>query len=258
MLGQPSKAEIVFKAAIGSPLMRPDTQVIVRPGWYQIITPASKSASANEISLSVMPESQIDDVITQTRDLYKSLGVSFKWCVGPWTQPSDMDERLSQLTTVSWSARGMCCSRDLMITSPSDVTVEPMTEDNLDDFMYAFTNGWDLASEDGNAQRVQMMRALSLAGQPCRYFLARWEGAPAGTAGIILKEDCAYLTGGNVLTAFRGKGVYRALIKARLNVLESLGTEVIATHAREKTSAPILEKLGFETLFRYNLYQFDI
>jgi GNAT superfamily N-acetyltransferase len=80
-------------------------------------------------------------------------------------------------------------------------------------------------------------------------------GRAAGTASFFLGDDSAYLTGGNVLTEFRGKGIYRALIRARLDALQALSIPLATTHAREKTSAPILEKLGFETVFRYSIYE---
>ena len=42
------------------------------------------------------------------------------------------------------------------------------------------------------------------------------------------------------------KGVYRALLDARLTRAARLGITLATTQAREATSAPILEALGFE------------
>jgi hypothetical protein len=47
------------------------------------------------------------------------------------------------------------------------------------------------------------------------------------------------------------------LIAARLAFLRERGLEYAVTHAREATSAPMLEHLGFETLFRGACYQLD-
>jgi hypothetical protein len=53
-----------------------------------------------------------------------------------------------------------------------------------------------------------------------------------------------------VLPAARGRGAYRALVAARLAFLRARHVEYAVTQAREATSAPMLEHLGFETLFR--------
>ena len=61
-------------------------------------------------------------------------------------------------------------------------------------------------------------------------------------------ERSAYLVGGVVLPAFRGRGVYRALIAARLRHARAAGVAVVTTQARAATSAPILARLGFVAL----------
>lgn len=75
-----------------------------------------------------------------------------------------------------------------------------------------------------------------------------------GTAWLSLREDYAYLLGTQVFEAARGRGAYRALVAARLAFLRERGIDVAVTHAREATSAPMLEHLGFETLFRSRCY----
>jgi GNAT superfamily N-acetyltransferase len=60
-----------------------------------------------------------------------------------------------------------------------------------------------------------------------------------------------------VFDAHRGRGAYRALLAARLARLRALGIGLATTHAREHSSAPILERLGFETVFRHRVYQLD-
>jgi GNAT superfamily N-acetyltransferase len=65
-------------------------------------------------------------------------------------------------------------------------------------------------------------------------------------------NDAAYLIGGVVLPELRGRGVYRALVRARLEAVRGR-LSLATTHAREATSAPILERLGFRTAFRYSV-----
>jgi hypothetical protein len=51
--------------------------------------------------------------------------------------------------------------------------------------------------------------------------------------------------------------VYRSLVAARLAFLHERGVDYAVTQARESTSAPILEHLGFETLFRGRCHVID-
>jgi hypothetical protein len=66
-----------------------------------------------------------------------------------------------------------------------------------------------------------------------------------------------YLVGGNVLEPYRGRGIYRALIDVRLRDIAARGFTLATTQAREATSAPILERLGFETLYRGRVYKWQ-
>ena len=89
------------------------------------------------------------------------------------------------------------------------------------------------------------------------FFLARVAGEAAGTAGYITRSKSVYLVGGNVLERFRGRGLYRALLDVRLSRAAAAGFALATTQAREATSAPILETLGFETLYRAKIYKWS-
>ena len=84
--------------------------------------------------------------------------------------------------------------------------------------------------------------------------MARVDGAIVGTAGFVVKPQSAYLVGGNVLPRYRGRGLYRALVDHRIERIRAMGIRLATTQARESTSAPILEALGFETVYRSRMY----
>jgi len=67
-----------------------------------------------------------------------------------------------------------------------------------------------------------------------------WAGAVAGTVGL-------FLDGGATLPAARGRGAYRALVRARWDYAVELGTPMLAVHAQER-SRGILERCGFEVV----------
>lgn len=67
-----------------------------------------------------------------------------------------------------------------------------------------------------------------------------WGSAVAGPRGL-------YLAGGATLPEARGRGAYRALVRARWDYAAQLGTPALTVGAQE-TSRPILERLGFERI----------
>ena len=54
-----------------------------------------------------------------------------------------------------------------------------------------------------------------------------------------------YLAGGSTLPEARGRGCYRALVRARWDEAVALGLPGLAVQAQYKSSAPILRRLGF-------------
>jgi len=55
-----------------------------------------------------------------------------------------------------------------------------------------------------------------------------------------------YLIAGAVATWARGRGLYRALVRARWDFAVARGTPVLVTQADPQTSYPILKRIGFE------------
>lgn len=79
------------------------------------------------------------------------------------------------------------------------------------------------------------------------YFLGCWEGSPAGAGGYGLAGHVARFWGAAVVPDFRRRGVYRALVRARMADAASRGATLALVHADAQTSSPILGRLGFGT-----------
>ena len=75
--------------------------------------------------------------------------------------------------------------------------------------------------------------------------VAYLEGRPVGSAGITVAGRDGRLWGGGVLPEARGRGVYRAMLLARLEYGVANGTELALVKGRVDTSAPILRRAGF-------------
>jgi hypothetical protein len=250
-----TKVEEVFLAPVGAVLAAPDTRIIERDGWYQVITPSSPSTLANEVVWSRVDPAAADDIVRKTICEYAAHGLPFIWGVGPITEPAGFGEVLDRHGFVNYPIRGMAIEPATWTSaSPADIAIEPVTPENLHLYTEAFELGWNMKIAIPT-WHDDHLRALATG--RFHFFIARVDGALAGTAGFVIKPRSAYLTGGNVLPAFRGRRIYRAFIDCRLELLREMNVPLATTQAREATSAPILERLGFETVFRSRIYRLD-
>ena len=250
-----AKREACLRAPMGDELVRRDTRIIARPGWYQVVTPSAPGSVLNEIILSQVDASEAERVIDEAIALYRRTGHPTKWCVGSWTRPEDFGERLTRRGFSHWDVRGMGCDTTGVSVAAQRVAVEEVAEPGLDAYVAVEQHGWSLPASDAAVQREVYLAALHARPRRVHLFVARLGGAVVGTAGLVLREGYAYLLGAQVLESARGHGAYRALVMARLSFLRERGIGYAVTQAREATSAPILEHLGFETLYRSRCYR---
>jgi GNAT superfamily N-acetyltransferase len=82
---------------------------------------------------------------------------------------------------------------------------------------------------------------------PGRGFVALIDGRVVGTAYAAFGEAGVNLFGGSVLPEARGRGVYRALVRARWDTATARGTPALTVQAG-RMSRPICERLGFTFL----------
>jgi GNAT superfamily N-acetyltransferase len=255
-----AKSEEAFLAPLGSALLSRDTQIIERDGWYQTITPSSRTTQGNEVVYSRIAARDADAVVDATVAQYRAAGVPFKWCVGPLTEPAGFGDVLTARGFTSWAVRGMAIdvpSRAAWMERSIDpsIAIEVVTQASLRAYHDAWSRGWETPVADVDAWCDDHVRAIATG--RFHFYLARVDGEVAGTAGFIVKPRCAYLVGGNVLPAFRGRGVYRALLATRLAAIAECGLTLAVTQAREATSAPILEGFGFESLYQSFIYRWQ-
>lgn len=224
----------------------PDLQVIERPGWLQIVTPSIKTGGLNEVIYSLLEEHSADAAIDAAIATYRDLGLRFRWNAGPGSGPADLCERLERRGLAPSWGRGMARSTDDAGYFGDVVEVDART---LDDYTHVMAAGWNA---DAAALLVQHRHILE-EGRYC-LFVMYCDGAPAAAASYVPFARSAFLMGGVVLERYRGRGLYRALVHARLAHARARGIMLATSHAREATSAPILERLGFDTVCRFPMY----
>lgn len=230
----------------------PEIQVIERPGWLQIITPSITTGGLNEVIHAALAAHEADAIIDDTIAHYRALGLKFRWNAGPGSAPADLGARLARRgLEVSWG-RGMARATTARVEGVDPaIHVAEVDATTVDVFSRVMAAGW---SADPAPLADVNRRILGLPGSAQHLFVAFVDGQPAATAGYVAFPRSAYLIGGVVLPAYRGRGLYRALVQARLAHAAARRIGLATSHAREETAAPILERLGFATVARFPLY----
>lgn len=257
MRGRWSDAEVhheLFTAARRVGTLAADSVVIERPGWFQLITPSFRKGGLNEIAQAELggDEAAIEAAIDAALAEYQRLGIRFRWRVDPSSTPADLGERLARRGMSSSETIGMARSTaPLAGAPPPGVEVVRVGAAEVDEYTRLTALGWSV--DPGPLDRFHR-QILGDPGCPTALFLARADGEPAGVAAVELRATSAFLLGAVVLPEQRGRGVYRALLGARLAHGAAAGVELAVTHAIASTSAPILARVGFEEVVRFAVY----
>jgi GNAT superfamily N-acetyltransferase len=248
--------EQILHEAIVRPLAArvpiPGQRVVDRPGFFQLLTPAFRDGGFNEVSHVQLADDEADAVIDATLAEYAAEGVRFKWVVSPSCRPRDLAQRLAR--------RGMLAHRcvvmaadiaDVCLDPSPDVAVERVEDRAVDAYADVVAAGWGTPARPlADYQRL----VLADPGDRHHSYLARVDGVPAGAANHVLFDRSAYLMGGVVLPAWRGRGAYRSLIAARLAQISGAGVRLVTTLAMAETSAPILTRLGFTPIAELDVF----
>ena len=197
-------------------------------------------------------DSEVDSRIAEVRTWFADAGrEDFTWIVGSSSTPGDLPERLL--------ASGASPSADDPEMAAMVLTEEPDRVESIE-IRLATTFSDSLIGRDLIAEVVgipaekvpsdEQQRKIWEAGRntdSCT-FLAFVDGRAVGRA------SCASTTAGPlellnacVLPQYRGRGIYRALLRTRWDEAVRRGSPVLVTQAGA-LSRPILERSGFKTI----------
>jgi len=204
---------------------------------------------------------RVDGPVAMVRDWFAARGRErFVWLAGPSTTPADLERRLLDL-----GAEPNPGGSDYMAMvldhepppSPADIDlrrVETFADHTaLWEVMF---EGFDMPGEERDAIRATLgERWAATAADPGRWsYLALVDGVPVAEGSVRRTvHGPLWLAGGVTLPAFRGRGIYRALVRARWDDAVRLGAGALVVIANVDTSYPILERLGFRAVGRVRL-----
>jgi GNAT superfamily N-acetyltransferase len=197
-----------------------------------------------------LDESELDEVIALVHELVPA-DKHQVWWIGPSARPENIVELLK--------ARGFEPAQDgpevramVLTAAPPRPTegIEVRRIETFEDFAASRQVQWEafnMPESRREAQREHMHSDFEESiehGVPVG-FLALLDGKPGATGLAIPSDRGVFLIGGSTVPRARGRGLYRALVRARWDYAVERGTPALVTEAMVTTSYPILQRLGF-------------
>jgi len=203
----------------------------------------------------------VDGPVMTVREWFAARGRErFVWFVGPTTTPTDLERRLLDLGAEpnpgGSEMVAMVLDRE---PPPSPADIELRRVETFADYAAMWEirfEGFGMPDEERDAIRATLPeRWAATADDPSRWgYLALVEGVPVAEGSVRRTvHGPLWLAGGVTLPWFRGRGIYRALVRARWDDAVRLGADALVVNAIVDTSGPILERLGFRAVGRIRL-----
>ena len=193
--------------------------------------------------------SNIETTVEAARTVARERGKA----IVAWWVPPDQDDVIPALESaglVNEDTPGFEAIENALalVTPPADDVkdIEVRMTETWDDFRAAMNVGEQVfgmppASDDDLRARYDDYRNPD---NPGRGFVALIDERVVGTSYAAFGDAGVNLFGGSVLPEARGRGVYRALVRARWEAAVERGTPALTVQA-SRMSRPICERLGF-------------
>ena len=203
----------------------------------------------------------VEGPVTMVREWFAACGRErFVWLVGPSTTPADLEQRLLDLGAEPnpGGSDNMAMVLDHE-PPPCPADIELRRVETFADYAAMWEvifEGFGMPDEGRDAVRLTLHeRWAATADDPSRWsYLALIEGVPVAEGSVRRTvHGPLWLAGGVTLPSFRGRGIYRALVRARWDDAVRLGAGALIVNATVDTSYPILEGLGFRAVGRVRL-----
>lgn len=235
----------------------PGFEVIETPRYRVVLQPDFPIPGPNSASWVRCRAEEADEVIEEVSALLRSRRLPLMWVLDPDTKPANFSDFLAAHGVLPDPLAPESAVMVLPIDADLEVETVPGLElrDGLADIesfravdainAEAF-GGRSVPLRRGYARQLERRLENQLAAGNRRVILAVLDNEPAGSSGLSLyPPDGAIVNGGGVRPKFRGRGIYRAMVAARVNMAREAGVAGLCVWGGPM-SAPILERLGFQ------------
>jgi GNAT superfamily N-acetyltransferase len=238
----------------------PSAEWIEEAGVVIVVTPFPIAQIVHPVDLAV---EDVEAAVEAVRAIGRERG---KTVLGWWIAPKHdvYAPQLEALGLVNEDTAGFEAVENAMaLVKPPPVSagddVEVKQVESLDEFagasrvaMEAFQMPTDMR-EEMEADFVKQFEEYQDPLNPGRDFIALIDGRIVGAASAVAADAGVCLFGGSVLPETRGRGVYRALLRARWDFAVERGTPALTVQAG-RMAKPILERFGFVQLAAARLF----
>jgi GNAT superfamily N-acetyltransferase len=211
--------------------------------------------SFGSVYAEALPADGIEGVLAEARSLLAERGMGqAAWFVSEASAPAGLAARLREGGMVPFEEPPFEPRFAAMVilkpppAGPPEVEARPARSfAEYQASKQVADEAFEFSEEDRRAMETHqrlLWEIESHEGSPYRSFVAVVGGEVVGNAGAIFGANAVYLSGGSTRLDMRGRGVYRALIRARWDAAVEAGTPALTVGAG-RMSRPILERLGF-------------
>jgi GNAT superfamily N-acetyltransferase len=192
------------------------------------------------------------DAVRRTHEVLDRLidhGNPFLWWLTPNTRSDDLEQVLAERGLVADHPNN-AMSVDLRTASvlgeqpPAGVTLEPMTDANVDELVLAMIDGFGMPHDLLEPFRT-LFRAEATDRVALHNVLARLDGEPVGAGSVVVSDrSVAGLYNIAVREQARGRGVGRAVTVALMRIGAQHGCSESILHASQM-GEPVYANLGY-------------
>lgn len=198
--------------------------------------------------LAGLTGSELDALIERTIAYFDAAGEPFEWKWHEHDEPADLAERLAAHGFVPEELETVLVGLAADMTSaPSLAGVQLRELTEVDELQAVGAMESEVWGEDWSWLAEDLIARRAAEGDLLRIFGAFDSGGTLVSAAWLVFNagtDFAGLWGGSTLAAWRGRGIYRALVAVRAQLAVSLGYRYLQVDA-SPDSNPILQRLGF-------------
>jgi len=206
-----------------------------------------------------LSEETLAAVVAEVRTLLAAEGFArAAWMVSEASEPKGLAARLQEHGLVPWEENAEGQERryrhmalvDQPPAAPEGVVARQV--ETFDEFVataHVAHEAFDMSEQDRRVfeERQAEYWRWQQRFEDFKTFAAYVDGEIVGNASAIFGGNAVFMVGGSVRTDRRGRGAYRALVRARWDAAVERGTPAL-TVAAGAMSGPVLDRLGFATV----------
>lgn len=193
----------------------------------------------------------LDRLIARQRDHFAARGEAVEWKTRGHDRPADLPRRLLAAGFVPEERETVLIGRTEEMAAepvlPQGVTLRQV--DAAADLRRIAAMESAVWGEDWSWLADDLIARVATAPDDIAVLVAEADGEVVCAAWLVIRTgtDFAGLWGGSTLAAWRGRGIYRALVAARARIAAARGVAYLQVDASDD-SAPILRRLGFHAV----------